>query len=68
MTHRMGKPLQGYRIIELAEIEPFPYAGMLMADMGADVVLVNRPGFAVRTVHDRGKNSITIDLHQSRGG
>ena len=68
MTHRMGKPLQGYHIIELAGIEPFPYAGMLMANMGADVVMVNRPGFAVRTVHDRSKTSITINFHQSGGG
>lgn len=63
----MSKPLSGYRIIELAGIGPGPYAGMLLADMGADVVLVNRPGFAVPTVHDRGKSSITIDLRQPDG-
>ncbi|WP_298915805.1 CaiB/BaiF CoA-transferase family protein [uncultured Algimonas sp.] len=63
----MSKPLDGYRVIELAGIGPGPYAGMLLADMGAEVVLVNRPGFAVPTVHDRGKTSITIDLRQPGG-
>lgn len=63
----MSQPLKGYRIIELAGIGPCPYAGMLLADMGADVILVNRPGFAVPTVHDRGKTSITIDLRQPGG-
>lgn len=60
----MSKPLHGYRIIELAGIGPGPYAGMLLSDMGAEVILVNRPGFAIPTVHDRGKTSITIDLRK----
>lgn len=63
----MTKPLDGYRIIELAGIGPGPYAGMLLSDMGAEVILVNRPGFAVPTVHDRGKTSIAIDLRQPDG-
>jgi len=37
----MTKPLNGVRIIELAGIGPGPYAGQLLADMGADVILVN---------------------------
>lgn len=63
----MNKPLSGYRIIELAGIGPGPYAGMLLSDMGADVILVNRPGFAIPTVHDRGKTSIVIDLRKPEG-
>lgn len=65
-TSKTG-PLAGYRIIELAGIGPCPYAGMLLADMGAEVILVNRPGFAVPTVHDRGKTSIVIDLRKPEG-
>lgn len=63
----MNRPLSGYRIIELAGIGPGPYAGMLLSDMGAEVILVNRPGFAIPTVHDRGKTSITIDLRKPEG-
>lgn len=63
----MTKPLDGYRIIELAGIGPGPYAGMLLSDMGAEVILINRPGFAIPTVHDRGKTSITIDLRKPDG-
>lgn len=63
----MSKPLSGYRIIELAGIGPGPYAGMLLSDMGAEVILINRPGFAIPTVHDRNKTSITIDLRKPEG-
>ncbi|MGB3456692.1 MAG: CaiB/BaiF CoA-transferase family protein [Litorimonas sp.] len=65
-TPRTG-PLSGYRIIELAGIGPGPYAGMLLSDMGAEVILVNRPGFAVPTVHDRNKTSIAVDLRKPEG-
>ena len=37
----MNKPLGGVRVIELAGIGPGPYAGQLLADMGAEVILVN---------------------------
>ena len=40
----MTKPLDGIRVIELAGIGPGPYAGQLLADMGAEVILINRPG------------------------
>lgn len=63
----MSKPLAGYRIIELAGIGPGPYAGMLLADMGAEVIVVNRPGLMIPSVHDRGKTSIAIDLRQPEG-
>jgi alpha-methylacyl-CoA racemase len=63
----MKNPLSGYRIIELAGIGPGPYAGMLLADMGAEVIVVNRPGFAIPSVHDRGKTSIAIDLRKPEG-
>jgi crotonobetainyl-CoA:carnitine CoA-transferase CaiB-like acyl-CoA transferase len=37
-------PLSGFRIIELAGVGPGPFCGMLLADMGADVIRVDRPG------------------------
>jgi alpha-methylacyl-CoA racemase len=62
-------PLQGIRIIEIAGIGPGPFCGMLLADLGADVVLVDRKGgslpFESRPTLDitrRGKRSIAVDL------
>ena len=40
----MAGPLQGIRIIELAGIGPGPFAGMMLADHGAEVIRVDRPG------------------------
>jgi alpha-methylacyl-CoA racemase len=39
----MTGPLSGFRVIELAGIGPVPFAGAMLADMGADVVRVERP-------------------------
>lgn len=59
-------PLSGLKVIELAGIGPGPYAGQLLADMGADVVVVDRPtGSAItgkKAVDGRGKRSIVMDL------
>jgi alpha-methylacyl-CoA racemase len=68
----MTKPLTGIRIIELAGIGPGPYAGMLLADMGAEVIQVNRPAGAkgmatFPTVHDRSKTPIAVDLRKPEG-
>jgi alpha-methylacyl-CoA racemase len=67
-------PLAGIRIIEMKGIGPGPYAGMLLADMGADVVVVERTsrfaGFGVPSQHDvncRGKRSIALDLKNPLG-
>ena len=64
-------PLHGLRFVELAGIGPGPFCGMLLADLGADVVLVDRKGgalpFAARPEFDptrRGKRSIALDLKQ----
>ena len=64
-------PLQGIRIVELAGIGPGPFCGMLLADLGAEVVLVDRKGgslpFDAKPKHDltrRGKRSIALDLKQ----
>ena len=64
-----SKPLSGYRIIELAGIGPGPYAGQLFADMGAEVILVNRPGAMgdIPMISNRGKKTIKLDLRKPEG-
>ncbi|MEW2360218.1 CaiB/BaiF CoA-transferase family protein [Spirillospora sp. NPDC029432] len=71
----MGKgPLSGVRVIELAGIGPGPFAAMLLADLGADVIRVDRasaakPGRATggSDFTNRGKRSIAVDLKSERG-
>jgi alpha-methylacyl-CoA racemase len=64
-------PLHGIRIIEFAGIGPGPFCGMLLADLGAEVVLVDRKGgtlpFNGQPKYDltrRGKRAIALDLKQ----
>jgi alpha-methylacyl-CoA racemase len=67
-------PLAGVRVIELEGLGPGPFAGMLLADLGADVVRIDRPadddGGASRdpagAVTERGKRSVALDLKDSR--
>lgn len=60
--------LSGVTILEVEGLGPAPFAGMLLADMGADVIVVHRkggkpaPGMPARSVLDRGKRSIELDL------
>ncbi|GGT11695.1 CaiB/BaiF CoA transferase family protein [Streptomyces purpureus] len=66
-------PLTGLRVIELAGIGPGPFAAMHLADLGADVVRVDRPGgpgLAIDPTHDltnRNKRSVLIDLKSDTG-
>ncbi|XOV87447.1 MAG: CaiB/BaiF CoA transferase family protein [Pseudomonadota bacterium] len=63
-------PLTGYRIIELAGIGPGPFCGMMLADMGAEVIRVDRPAAAPRRGRDvltRGRKSIAVDLKSAAG-
>lgn len=56
-------PLNGIKVIELAGIGPGPYAGQLLADYGADVIVVDRPGGGMpKAIDGRGKRSIVFDL------
>jgi alpha-methylacyl-CoA racemase len=65
---RMG-PLEGVRVIELAGIGPGPFCAMLLGDMGAEVVRIDRPGTGIgrQDVLNRNKRSIVIDLKRARG-
>lgn len=66
-------PLTGVRVVELAGIGPGPFAAMLLADLGADVVRVDRPGgpgLALDPAHDvtnRNKRSVVVDLKAPDG-
>jgi alpha-methylacyl-CoA racemase len=69
-------PLTGYRIIEMAGIGPAPFAAMLLADMGAEVIRVDRreaadlglPGRAPKfDVLHRGRQSIAVDVKSESG-
>src|SRR6266849_6661197 len=63
-------PLSGLRIVEFAGIGPGPFAAMLLADMGADVVRIDRPGAAERDKRDvtgRGRRTLVLDLKQQDG-
>jgi alpha-methylacyl-CoA racemase len=66
---RNSGPLDGVQVIELAGIGPGPFAAMLLADLGADVIRVDRPtgaGLApappTADVLNRGKRSVVLDL------
>ncbi len=62
----MSGPLHGIRVVELAGLGPAPYACMLLADLGAEVLRVDRPapGFGVPAydITGRGRRSLALDL------
>ncbi|MFF7236493.1 CoA transferase [Streptomyces collinus] len=66
-------PLSGVRVVELAGIGPGPFAAMLLADLGADVVRVDRPGgpgLGIDPAYDvtnRNKRSVIVDLKAADG-
>jgi crotonobetainyl-CoA:carnitine CoA-transferase CaiB-like acyl-CoA transferase len=68
-------PLAGVRILSLAEQYPGPYATMLLADLGADVILVERPGGGdpsrrfpgLFASFNRNKRSVALDLKADAG-
>ena len=68
----MAGPLTGFRIIELAGIGPGPFCGMMLADMGAEVIRIDRPGGnpSAEGGHDvlfRSRQSIAVNLKNPQG-
>jgi alpha-methylacyl-CoA racemase len=57
-------PLRGLRVLEFAGLGPVPYAAMLLSDMGADVLRLDRPGGQRRAkdIISRGRLSFELDL------
>lgn len=77
MTQR-GGPLAGLRVVEFAGLAPVPFAAMMLADLGADVVCIERavvhhgqlvkPASVVTTnVLNRNRSSVALDLKNPRG-
>jgi alpha-methylacyl-CoA racemase len=70
MSYALGQgtgPLAGVKVVEIAGIGPSPHACMLLADLGADVIRIERPGGQLLTggSHDllnRGRPSVALDL------
>src|SRR5262245_8661862 len=67
-------PLSGLRVLEIAGLGPGPFCGMLLADLGADVVLVERGeqaademDFGPLAIYKRGKRSVAADLKTPEG-
>src|SRR4051812_49167396 len=70
----MPGPLAGRRVVELAGIGPGPFAAMMLSDMGAEVLRVDRAGAAgpdveapLWDVNARGRRSVAVDLKQAGG-
>src|SRR5680860_1002391 len=78
----MTAPLQGVTVLEMANVISGPYAGMLLADLGAEVIKVEMPGRgdifrawsgdsddirASFAAYNRGKKSVTIDVRTAEG-
>ncbi len=70
MTYELGQgtgPLRGVKVVEIAGIGPGPHACMILADLGADVIRVERPGGGMfgggsADVLTRGRPSVALDL------
>lgn len=59
--------LSGLRVVEFEGLGPAPFAAMMLAEMGAEVIVIHRPGAGnpvagARNLLDRGKRSIVLDL------
>ena len=63
-------PLKGIKIIEMAGLGPAPFAGMMLADMGADLILIERKAdphkFRIPDCNRRGKRSIALNLKDEK--
>ncbi|MBY8824332.1 CaiB/BaiF CoA transferase family protein [Sphingomonas colocasiae] len=65
----MGGPLKGVRVVELAGIGPGPFAAMMLADHGAEVIRIDRPGQATDPADPllRSRQTMTLDLKSAEG-
>lgn len=68
MTQASG-PLVGLKVLEFTGIGPVPFCGMLLSDMGADVVRIDRPGTTYDrfSIEARGRRSVQLDLKSDAG-
>ncbi|NVM26689.1 MAG: CoA transferase [Desulfobacterales bacterium] len=69
------RPLDGIKVVEMAGLAPSPYCGMILADFGADIVIVDRlskggpelPNIMAKNPFDRGKRSMRVNLKTEQG-
>jgi alpha-methylacyl-CoA racemase len=74
MTYELGQgtgPLSGVKVVEIAGLGPAPHACMILADLGADVIRIERPGGqplagGPQNLLNRGRPSVALDLKQER--
>ena len=74
MSYELGRgtgPLRGVKVVEIAGIGPGPHACMILADLGADVIRVERPGGQLlaggpHNLLNRGRPSVALDLKDPR--
>ncbi len=63
-------PLEGVKIVEFAGIGPVPFCAMLLSDMGAEIIRIDRKGERSGTKYDvtgRGRQSVALDIKNPRG-
>lgn len=65
----MPGPLEGVRVVEFAGLGPGPFCAMLLADMGAEVLRIARPGTPVdaQDITTRSRSQVEIDLRGEEG-
>ncbi len=71
----MSGPLNGFKIIEFAGLGPAPFAGMMLSDMGAEILQINRMSDNASAtgvgktddIMSRGKQPVAIDLKKEEG-
>jgi alpha-methylacyl-CoA racemase len=65
----MAGPLAGIRIVEFAGIGPAPFAAMMLADQGAEVIRIDRPGATLDPKDPalRSRRSVTLDIKSAEG-
>ncbi|MFF2060103.1 CaiB/BaiF CoA transferase family protein [Rhodococcus qingshengii] len=74
MTGRLAGPLDGLRVVEMAAMGPVPFCGLVLSDLGADVIRIDRPTdpatedpMSFTTVLGRGRRSVTANLATEEG-
>ncbi|MEL6964980.1 MAG: CoA transferase, partial [Pseudomonadota bacterium] len=72
MEQQTVGPLSGIRVVEMAGIGPCPLAGQILGDLGADVIIIDRPGGDPNWAMDndvtrRNKRSVALNLKSEQG-
>lgn len=68
-SRRTDLPLSGVRVVEMASIGPGPHCGMILSDMGADVLRIDRPGGNgwPNPIADRGRHVLEANVKEPEG-